>query len=115
MRHVQNPLHSGKHYLSDEQIVQKIQAAYNADPDSIRQRDDLGCSPIFAAATMSNLNALKKPVELGVSDDLTNRDNADCLTPLEAFTRDVPTEVGRIFERGVTLCCYDETCHLSFA
>jgi hypothetical protein len=58
--------------------------SYNRDVNSIRAPDDMGVTPVYAAALSSNKNALETLFALGVADQLQSRANADRQTPLEA-------------------------------
>ncbi|KIJ65695.1 hypothetical protein HYDPIDRAFT_39613 [Hydnomerulius pinastri MD-312] len=64
-------------------ITQRIQAAFAADPMSLSEQDRHGLRPVYIAAAAENLPAVRALLSLGVQEDLSKRDNADLMTPLE--------------------------------
>lgn len=68
-----------------EPIIRRV---YDADHESVRRADDNGLTPLHLAAGLPRLAAVRAllalPEESGVKEDLTRRDNADGVTPLEA-------------------------------
>ncbi|KIJ65696.1 hypothetical protein HYDPIDRAFT_131072 [Hydnomerulius pinastri MD-312] len=64
-------------------IVEIIQTAFAADPNSLSEQDRRGFQPIHIAVVAENLPAVRALLSLGAQRDLFKRDNADSLTPLE--------------------------------
>ncbi|OBZ78418.1 hypothetical protein A0H81_02167 [Grifola frondosa] len=84
------------HAIADDKrkhidIAAKIRDAYAADPTSVRKRDEDGVTPLYLAAGLMDLGAVRAllslPPESGIIEDLTRRDNADGMTPLEVCER----------------------------
>ncbi|KAK7057699.1 ankyrin repeat family protein [Favolaschia claudopus] len=64
-------------------VAAVIQACYERDPESIRRPDEKGFTPIFGAATCSNLHAVRKLLEWDMRAELQSTSNAEGVTPLE--------------------------------
>jgi hypothetical protein len=83
------PLHHAIATVNDASIENIIRTAHSADPTSIHQQDDNGFQPLFLAAGLGKLEAVRTLLALGVQDDLTRRDNADGLTALEVCAKEM--------------------------
>ncbi|OCH95449.1 hypothetical protein OBBRIDRAFT_831007 [Obba rivulosa] len=68
---------------SDMWLVQECRKEEH-DPQAIRKKDHVGMTPIHVAAASLNITATKTLLDLGVDDDLLDRDNRDMMTPLMA-------------------------------
>lgn len=71
----------------NEGIIEVIRSSYKRDPNSIHLRDPGGNTPIALAAFRGNHFAVNVLLELGVEEDLSDRNNSDSLTPLERCER----------------------------
>lgn len=86
----QFPLHVAIASIKDEAVQTIIQKTNAQDTTGslIRKRDENGITPVYIAAGMANIYALRELIALGVGggDDgvsLTSRDNSEGMTPLE--------------------------------
>lgn len=79
------PLHHA--IRAHENSVNAIRKAYSQLPTLVRERDNHGLTPLHAAASATNLPALKTllspPIVSSVAEDLHARDNIMGRTPLE--------------------------------
>ncbi|KAK0499412.1 ankyrin repeat family protein [Armillaria luteobubalina] len=77
------PLHYAIVDQNTPDITAVIQSFYDRDPASIHVPDDRGFAPVFIAARASNIHALNKLIEIGVTEDLKNTNNIEGVTPLD--------------------------------
>jgi hypothetical protein len=81
------PLHSRIVQERSTSIISYIVDAYHKNPNSIRAEDDVGITPLYAAAASCDYHALKALLDLGVSDQIQSRHSFEKLTALEACER----------------------------
>ncbi|RPD65375.1 hypothetical protein L226DRAFT_480019 [Lentinus tigrinus ALCF2SS1-7] len=74
-------------------VVKRIQDAYGRNPSMVREKDEEGNTALHVAAASHNLAAVQAllalPLESGILEDLTLRDNKNGFTPLEACDREM--------------------------
>ncbi|OSX58731.1 hypothetical protein POSPLADRAFT_1152251 [Postia placenta MAD-698-R-SB12] len=78
------PLHYRIYDDQSQDIAEYIRAAFTEDPESIRRKDAYGFTPLYVAAAVVNVVAVRTLLELGVGSDVFDRASGDGLTPLMA-------------------------------
>ncbi|KAG6916022.1 hypothetical protein DXG01_008791 [Tephrocybe rancida] len=79
------PLHFAIVNSKGQEVVDLIKSHYQSDPSSIHKPDASGFTPIHVALGKADPDVVRVLLELGVTEDLNNANNAEDSTPLECL------------------------------
>ncbi|KAF9479090.1 hypothetical protein BDN70DRAFT_834943 [Pholiota conissans] len=77
------PLHTAIVNDKTAEVAAMIASAHAQDPASIHKPEASGFTPIYIAAALPNLPAVRTLLDLGVTEDLRSVSNKEYMTPLE--------------------------------